>query len=145
VPLNYIELISNCKYFNFYYSEVERNSYLNIWRNKLDNVFIPYSIDEYNFYVNLCLENQYINDIQIEHYIDNGCFCKACIDKRRNIFFRAKKGEINFEKIIHSEAVKQEIKNINKKIIKTIKNKTQELDAGKKFVKNQFKIQLKPK
>ena len=44
--------------------------------------------------MNLCLENQYINDIDIDHYIDNGCFCKYCSDKRKEIYFRAKAGVI---------------------------------------------------
>ena len=87
--------------------------------------------------MNLCLENQYINDIQIEHYIDNGCFCDLCKEKRRDIFFRAKNGETKFEKIIHNEVVSKEIVNKQKKII-------QEINANKKFTNNQFKIKLKP-
>ena len=95
--------------------------------------------------MNLCLENQYINDIQIEHYIDNGCFCDLCREKRRYIFFRAKNGETKFEKIIHNEVVNEEITTRQKKIVEVFKVKIQEIKSSNKFVNNQFKIKLKSK
>jgi hypothetical protein len=106
---------------------------------------IPYKEDEYKFYVNLYLENQYINDIQIEHYIDNGCFCKLCNKKRRNIFLRAKGGETNFEKIVHVNVVNEEVENRNKILADKLKEKTKELKmlkTNKKFIPNQFAIHL---
>lgn len=115
LPMNYFELIKECKYFNYYFSEEERKLYLQNWSEKLVGNFTPYTTSEYNFYVNLYLENQYINDIQIEHYIDNGCLCIACTKMRQDIFIRAKKGETKFDKIIHQDA-------INKDIIKKINN-----------------------
>jgi hypothetical protein len=143
VPINYFEEIKNCKYFNFYYNEIERNKYLELWSKKTSAYFIPYTQSEYKFYMNLCLENQYFNDIQHEHYIDNGCFCKLCIDKRREIFFKAKNGEKNFEKIIHTEVVNEKIIDTNKKIVEVIKNKINQINTSNKFVNNQFKIKLK--
>jgi hypothetical protein len=140
LPLNYIELISNCKYFNFYYSEEERSSYLDMWKNKLDVKFNPYSDVEYNFYVNLCLENQYINDIQIDHYIDNGCYCKLCNQKRRDIYFKAKNSEQITEKIIHYEVVNNDIDNRNKKIVEVLKTKLSSIRCTSKFKPNQFSI-----
>jgi hypothetical protein len=113
LPSNYFEIIKNCKYLNFYYNDEERRNYLNIWSSKLCDAVIPYTNEEYKFYVNLYLENQYINDIQIEHYIDNGCFCNYCSNKRKEIFFRAKNGETKFEKIIHTECVIKEIEKKN--------------------------------
>jgi hypothetical protein len=103
LPSNYFEMIKNNKHLNFYYDEIERKSYLDKWKSKLCEEFIPYTDDEYKFYINLCLENQYMNDIQTNHYIDNNCFCKNCHEKRKNYFFRAKNGEKNFEKIIHND------------------------------------------
>jgi hypothetical protein len=144
LPINYFEEIKNCKYFNFYYSEGERKKYLDMWSKKITDHFIPYTDSEYKFYMNLCLENQYINDIQYEHYIDNGCFCKLCTEKRREIFFKAKNGEKNFEKIIHNEIVNEKIINRNKKIMELIKNKVKEINTSNKFLNNQFKIKLKP-
>jgi hypothetical protein len=90
--------------------------------------------------VKLYLENQYINDIQTHHYIDNDCFCKFCIKKRKNIFIRAKNGETQFEKIVHTDAVNEEMttinKNINEKLMEAIKTKKC------KSVKKQFGIQI---
>ena len=127
LPSNFLDLIKNCPYFNFYYNEEERNRYILEWSNKLSTDVVPYTENEYNFYVNLYLENQYINDIQKEHYIDNGCFCKFCIKTRKSIYFRAKKGETYFEKIVHTEVVNEEINTINKtindKLLEVIKNK----------------------
>ena len=79
------------------------------WENKIADEFTPYKSDEYKFYVNLYLENQYINDIQTEHYIDNGCLCVYCTKNRKYIFNCAKNGETQFEKIIHHEVVNKEM------------------------------------
>lgn len=127
IPSNYIDIIKNDKYLNFYYDENERNNYLNNWQNKITDSFTPYTNEEYNFYMNLCLENQYINDIDTEHYIDNSCFCKYCSEKRKQIYFRAKAGEKKFDKIIHQD------------IIKVNKNK---IYNPNKFKPNQFKINI---
>ena len=145
IPSNFLENIKQCKYFNFYYNEEERNKYLITWQKKISEPFNSYSNEEYKFYMNLCLENQYINDIQVEHYIDNGCFCDLCKEKRRDIYFRAKNGETRFEKIIHNEVVNKEIEVRQKKVIEVLKAKVQEINSGKKFLNNQFKIKLKPK
>lgn len=142
LPNNYLELIKDCKYFNFYYNESERNDYLRRWNENIDTYFTPYTAAEYNFYMNLCLENQYINDIQLEHYIDNGCFCNYCKDKRRDIFFRAKNGENHFEKIIHRDVIRE----VKFEKIKTIHNKIKTFIDGelskKKFKPKQFKINM---
>ena len=133
--------IKSCKFLNFYYNEEERNVYLNYWENKLCDVFHPYSVYEYNFYMNICLENQYINDIQLEHYVDNGCFCSCCSKKRREIFMKAKSGEKNFERIIHNHVINEEISNRNKKIQTIIEHNLKTIQNNS--VKNQFKIKLK--
>jgi len=142
IPENFIEMIKNDKYFNFYYNEIERNNYLEGWTNKLSNYVIPYTEEEYKFYMNLCLENQYINDIQIDHYIDNGCFCKFCSEKRRKIFFKAKAGENKFEKIIHNQVINE--KNNGK--IKFISNKLKEIvnkhNSNFKYKTHQFTINV---
>jgi hypothetical protein len=106
LPINYYEEIKNDKYLNFYYSEEEINNYLKNWGNKLSDSVVPYTDSEYKFYVNLNLENQIYNDLQSEHYIDNGCLCKGCSIKRKLIFEKAKKNIQIKEKIIHSEIIK---------------------------------------
>jgi hypothetical protein len=143
LPINYFNLIKDCKYLNYYYNDEERKNYLNTWENKLCDNFIPYSKVEFDFYINLCLENQYIDDVQSEHYIDNGCFCKYCIEKRREIFFKAKSGEKIYDKIIHKEIINENINKNLKKISNVIKYKSQLLKSNGKFLSDQFKINLK--
>jgi len=138
LPANYLTLIQNDRYFQFYYNETERNEYINMWQNRLTTDFIPYTEQEYRFYMNLCLENQYINDIDIDHYIDNGCFCKYCSQKRRDIFFKAKSGEKYFEKIIHREVIDE----VKQKNIKQIKYAIDEQLNKRKFHPKQFKINI---
>jgi hypothetical protein len=146
IPANYIELVKNCKYFNFYLSYEERRRYIDMWETKsIVNFTTPYTCDEYKFYVNLYLENQYINDIQTEHYIDNGCLCVYCTKMRREIFYRAETGETHFEKITHQDAVNKGLtQKINKlKILKrnisitlnSINNSKQNNKFGIKFHK----------
>jgi hypothetical protein len=121
LPSNYYEMLKNDKYLHFYYSEEERNKYFEEWRHKLCNdLFNPYTKPEYKFYINLCLENQFYNDLQLDHYIDNGCFCKGCSLKRRDIYFKALKGEKVTEKILHSDVVIEQIKEKTEKIVKKI-------------------------
>jgi hypothetical protein len=142
LPSNYYDLINDSSHLKFYYSEAERNEYLDNWNNKLCDVFNPYTEEEYQFYVNLYLENQVYADIQYEHYIDNGCFCNYCCKKRRDIFFRAKQGETNFEKIIHCEVVNEDIKK-KTAIIKDLNKKIKNLvESKKKFKTNQFAVKL---
>lgn len=117
LPENFYHDIETNKYLNFYYSEEERNKYLNEWKHKLTDSVVPYTASEYKFYINLCLENQVYNDICFDHYIDNGCFCKECSLKRKDIYFKALNGEKITEKIIHSEIVVEKIKESNRKII----------------------------
>jgi hypothetical protein len=116
LPSNYFEIIKNDKYLLFYYSEEERNKYLKLWESKLIEPVISYTDAEYAFYVNLNLENQFYSDIQSEHYIDNGCLCKGCSLKRRQIFEKAKKGIIIKEKINHNEIVNEIIMDYKNKI-----------------------------
>jgi len=120
LPLNYYELLKEDCYFYFYYSEKERKEYIDSWKNRLTENFVSYSKDEYEFYMKLCLENQQYNDIQFDHYIDNGCFCKGCSIKRRDTFFKALNGEVITEKILHSDVVIEQIKDKTEKIVQKI-------------------------
>jgi hypothetical protein len=69
----------------------------------------------------------------------NGCFCKYCSLKRKDIYFRAKKGEKNFEKIIHQEVVNKVHEERKQNLYKIIKNN----NNNKKYSDNQFSIKLK--
>jgi len=123
LPANYLEIIKNDKYLLFYYTEEERNNYLNMWINKSSESVLPYTQSEYDFYVNLNLENQIYPDLQSEHYIDNGCLCKGCSSKRKQIFEKAKKGITIKEKINHTEIINKIIESKNKEIEKINENK----------------------
>ena len=143
LPSNYFDMISNCKYLHFYYSEKERTDYLNQWKNKLTERAIPYTETEYNFYVVLYLENQHINDIQTEHYIDNSCYCNLCTNKRRQIYLKAKRGEKITDKITHDELVNENIQKKNTKMIEVIKKKICEKNVSNtKFTPKQFGINI---
>lgn len=131
LPSNYIENIEKDKYLNFYYNEMERKKYLDSWKNRLTIECTPYTKEEYNFYINIALENQYINDIDTEHYIDNGCFCKYCTIKRKEIYLMAKSGVTKFDKIIHNNVI-NEFNNEQKKQLDQLNSK--------KYRQNQFKI-----
>lgn len=140
IPINYFELIKNDKYFNFYYNELERSNYLNNLYSRITNEFIAYTVNEFNFYINLCLENQYINDIDVDHYIDNGCFCAYCSHKRKEIYFRAKAGEKKFDKIIHNVVINEVKTEKNKEINNQIKNIINKYNSKQKFKPKQFRI-----
>lgn len=146
IPINFLDTIKSCKYLNFYFSEAERNEYINNWTNKISNdIIVPYTEIEYIFYINLTLENQYINDIQVDHYIDNGCFCNYCNKKRKELFFKAKSGLKVFEKIIHNEIHKEIVNENIKKVSNILKTKycLMNSKSSGKFLNNQFKINLK--
>jgi hypothetical protein len=120
LPTNLLELINDFKNLNYYYNTEEKEEYLNSWSQKLTTYFIPYTEKEYAFYINLCAENKFYNKVQREHYIYNGCICGPCQIKRKNIYLRAKNGETNFEKIIHSDAVIEHVNNINLNIVNKV-------------------------
>jgi hypothetical protein len=86
------------------------------------------------------LENEIYDSIQYEHYIDNGCFCKACSVKRKNIYFKLLKNEVISEKIIHNDAVEDLINKTNEILSKKIKtmNKEKKEKRGVDFVKIKY-------
>ena len=132
LPMNYYELIKTDKYFNLYLNENERNQYLSNWNNKLTDNFNSYTQEQYNFYVNLCLENQVYNDFQSEHYLDNGCLCVLCSKKREFILNKLKNKEIINDKIIHNEVVNE----VKQNKIEKITNFAKKLTNIKNKIKN---------
>ena len=61
LPSNLYDLIYNCKYLNYYYSSQEKEEYLNSWLQKTSIEAIPYTQQEYDFYINISLENKIYN------------------------------------------------------------------------------------
>ena len=104
IPINFLDDIIKCKYLNYYYSPNELTYYYNDWNNKKTGPTTSYTLEQYKVYNEITMENTYFDNIQLEHYIDEGCGCKACSLKRLEISSKIIKGIYTNEKIIHSEA-----------------------------------------
>lgn len=103
IPCNLLKMIEDCPKLQYYYSNEERNEYLNMWNNKKTQDFVPFTPDEYNFYERISIENKYMIEVQRTHYLDEGCTCKACQIKRNQIIEKVKRGEKVTEKVLHNE------------------------------------------
>jgi hypothetical protein len=116
LPLQYYEEIKNDKFLHFYYDVQEQCAYLEKWERKLETrsqaqqpTFTPYTQEQYDFYINLCMENQYYNDFQTmqDHYMDDGCVCNICRYKRKILFEKIKrKIKINANDRVNHEPTK---------------------------------------
>ena len=104
IPINLLNDIMKCKYLNYYYSSDELSSYYNEWKNKSTFSCNYYTLDQFNFYEELSIENSHINYIQIDHYLDEGCRCKACSIKRNEVSLKLLNGKHVSERIFHTEA-----------------------------------------
>ena len=102
--------------------------------------FEPFTHAEYQLYIKISLENQVYDNVQHEHYIDNGCSCKACSLKRKQLYCRALKGEVINDKIIHNTEIKTVLAEGGRRIICEIKQKLKANLESRKFTKNQFSI-----
>ena len=135
IPINYLDEMMKCKYFNYYYSSVELKNYYDEWINKTSLPVISYTTEQYKVYNDIILENTVFDNIQFSHYIDEGCNCKACSLKRIEISNKIKRGVAVNEKIIHIEAKTEFIhKRVSNaiKINEIIKN-TPRILKGKNF------------
>ena len=145
IPINYLDEINQCKYLNYYYSPIELNEYVQEWRNKSTETKIGYTLDQYKVYKEITMENTYYDNIQTDHYIDEGCKCKACFLKRTELAFKIMRGLPVSERITHAEAKIQLIQKrvarankINEVIQKIPLNNN--LVSGKNFKKEMFNI-----
>ena len=108
---------------------------MNKWNAKISAQHYPFSLDFYNFYMKICLENQIYNFIQRDHYIDNGCLCNYCSQKRQEIFVNAKNGLQIHDKIIHNEVVNNHINTVKTTVVNNfIKNVKQIHENRQKFL-----------
>ena len=106
IPDNYLEELANCPYLNYYYSPEEKNEYLNDWSAKKQAAnMISFTADEFKLYEYICRENSNnIALVQPNHYLDEGCKCKACQIKRNGIVRKIIQGETVLDRIFHEEA-----------------------------------------
>lgn len=125
LPKNYFEELDNEK-IGYYLSLEEKNNYLNKWSKKITSNYISFSKEEYQLYYTISRENQYYNNIQNKHYIDEGCSCRLCNRQRIILLNKIKNGYDKIKKneyIIHSNIINNI--NIKKQILikKLSKNK----------------------
>jgi len=104
IPSNLLQMVENCNALKYYYSQEEREIYLNVWRSKQSETVEPFSQEQYFMYNELSLENQHIGEIQRTHYIDTGCTCTGCKRKRQIMLYKISKGETVDEVIDHNQA-----------------------------------------
>jgi hypothetical protein len=112
IPFKHLEDIQKCSYLNYYYSPDEKIQYLNDWYNKTSSNIISFTPDEFKLYEYICIENNnHATFVQLNHYLDEGCICKACQIKRNAIAKQILKGEQRVERIFHEEAKSELIEN----------------------------------
>lgn len=112
IPLNLLELVENDSYLNYYYNSQEKQQYINEWRVKsVNNQFTYMTEGEYKLYEEITIENSHLDCIQVNHYLDDGCICKACNIKRNKVCNYIKSNLHNINnlnnnqiKILHEDA-----------------------------------------
>ena len=128
LPSNFFEYISNDPQLSFYYNANEKEIYLNDWKKKQCIYFESYSQSEYNLYLSITLQNQYHDCVENNHYIDSGCYCKACSLKRVVLYNKALRGETIKDKIIHSECVRELCENKRRSIQRRLVDKLKSIN-----------------
>ena len=83
IPSNLLASLSSDVCLQYYYSEAERSEYMAGWGLKQDDTpWAAYTEVEHALYQRITLENSHLEVIQSDHYLDEGCSCKACSLKR---------------------------------------------------------------
>ena len=142
IPTNLLDDCMKCKYFNYYYSDQERQSYYNQWLTKSTNICNSYTLSEYNIYEDITISNYHLDYLQTDHYIDEGCGCKACSIKRRTLAINIIAGIPVSGKVIHTEAkaelINRRVNQVNK-INEAIKKRSN-IRQGKDFKRSMNSI-----
>lgn len=135
IPINFLNDMLSCKYLKYYFSPSELKEYYNEWLIKSTNVYNSYTTDQYKVYKEITLENAQYDTVQLDHYVDEGCKCKACFFKRTEIASKIVRGTYVNERIIHSNAnielIKKKVAHV-KQINSIIRNMPPKL-RGKGF------------
>ena len=145
IPKNLLDDLMNCKYLNYFYSPEEKKQYYHEWLTKSIGPIESYTNEQYNVYNEITMENSHLDCVQLEHYMDEGCSCKACNVKRRNVSLKIMNGVLVTDKIIHDEANKEYATQKAVQLIKVNKmiqdrNKTKNNTKGKDFHKEMVNI-----
>jgi hypothetical protein len=131
IPINFLNEIMNCKYLNYYYSPEEKSQYYNDWNIRSSDAKDGYTLDQYRLYEEITLENAHIDYVQLDHYMDEGCMCRACGLKRAEIASKIARGIHTTQRVIHTQA-KTEL--IHKRVgkVNRINNAIQRINLGSK-------------
>lgn len=88
----------------FYLTEAERAEYLQQWRAQSLAVHVaPFSPEQYAAYVEVSNDNTHLESVQTDHYLDEGCVCKACSLARYTAAKQLLRGETLAVRIVHAE------------------------------------------
>ncbi len=151
IPSNLLDLVANDSYLNYYYSPQEKQQYINEWRTKsVNNQFIYMTESEYKLYEEITIENSHLDYIQTNHYLDDGCICKACNIKREKVCSYIKSNLHNIDnnliKVLHEDAstelMTSRIKKINQ-INKAISQLPNKYNKGRKDFNREMKSVVK--
>jgi hypothetical protein len=139
IPKNFLDELTKCRYLNYYYSEQEREEYINEWLSKSTVDFVAYTPEQYKMYEELTIQNSHIDYIQLNHYMDEGCLCKACSIKRCETATKLNIGIVVTDRIVHSEARNELLvkrvdraNRINANIARQIQSQPANVKAGRK-------------
>ena len=140
IPKNLLDDIMQCKNFNYYFSEEEKNKYFNEWFIKSSEPRLSYTLDQYKLYEEITISNSHYDYVQFDHYIDEGCICKACKLKRAEIASKLLRGIENLnDRIVHTEA-KSEL--IDKRVVRVNKINQAIRNLPKKTAGKNFKQEM---
>jgi len=141
IPQNLYNMIKDDINLNYYYSSDEINEYLSFWSNKRGPIHVPYKMEEYNLYASISMENMLYIELHKDHYIDTGCSCNQCSNKRISILNNIQNGDVDIEHINHEKEniiYKNKLNFLKKKkLIELIKNSI--IKPHKNPIKNNFK------
>jgi hypothetical protein len=104
IPKNLLNDISNCKYLNYYYTQQEKLTYYQDWYNKSDLEIMSYNLEQYKLYEEITIENSHFDHVQFDHYMDEGCICKACNLKRAEMASKIIRKINVTDRLVHTEA-----------------------------------------
>ena len=122
IPINYLDNITKNKHFQYYMNSNEKDAYIKKWREKETSKFSPFSSKQSKLYINISNTNNLEDKIQLNHYRDQGCTCKACCIKRWSLQKSILSGIITDEKIFHEECVSEYIQQKTKLVQRLVKN-----------------------
>jgi hypothetical protein len=111
IPKNLLDDTINSPYINYFFSPSEKEEYYSKWLKKSCDNVIPYNKEQYKMYEDLTIENSHLDFIQFNHYMDEGCRCKACSIKRKIIVSKILCGIDVNDRVVHDIAKQEFLKN----------------------------------